>query len=1084
MVLVVAVRLDLLPFRLGASADLVVLMLCGLLLTAAIFLLFRAAPAPPAEEIASNPAVPEVPQAPRAPPPPVGPRVPRDQREVPVFEALAATRATVMALVEQAREACMAPRLDAARHTFHQSAGLIRQRLYAAAQECGAGEQDARRALMDQREGLSALLLGNLEHMRPPATTDVKETVDYLIEHLEAVVLEAPFELLAPEAYEHLHGGPADPLWVGLVKAVKRVWRRLQHRLGRPDAMRTVPYRRLVRRYIAGEMVLRLRGLERQVGRTGFQALQRFEQHLRAEDHLFQLAVEQAERGLARNALRDFLQDRLPELKTDSAQAVQDVDRLGERARGLLEETARGALTDLERAVDLAGTFRLPESRVRFGGLAPQIERIKAEAKAERGAWIEMQNALCDRVRLWLRSDLLRGQMRKHVLSAVLAPAQRLHDRITALLCEASAALIARRDEVAAPPAGGGEWTAGALHGLVVETLRCIERRVERPLESLVVSLTSGPVVDRILKALAESAEPLPESVSVLSEARIKDLAEGRVGRVEPATVRLRAVTRGFFNEHVAVALAEQMRALEQSAEAALEGTREARKLLSFQLGQADLLLQKADPDPDSLVRAKDVISEACSRAEAILYQHITQCAEVGQTLLAALTAAEQRTTDQLWERIHEQVGHRGVGRAVSGAKQGLEAIRGVWRARIVPRLERARAAARHLIQRATQLPAGPVVSGTGAMARALRASRMHRAKLPYIYGKLFSLEPAENEEFIVGRAEELALLREICARPSGGAVAIVGDRGSGRSSLLGAVLQSTPAARAILRLEPVGAIGSAEALVAWLAGQAGVGGVGPAQLAGELAKRELVVVLDGLEQSVERSAGGLAAMDLLADLVVRSSGRCLWLVTVESTLWAVLRETTLLPTSLSEQLLLQPLPAREVEEAVMRRHKLSGLALSFERGRVARLLLRVRPGPRREGGRYFRELRRESRGNPRVALDLWLRSVQAVAGDRLSVERCPRVALSELRDLEPRLGVALALCLAHTAVDLAMLAAATGWDEAEARTALGALEASQLVTGRLDLDGRLVWSVPAEAQGCVARELARRELLPLSEVA
>ena len=1008
-----------------------------------------------------------------------------------------AWRATVQSVVHlrsRVREQAVMPRLARLAAVVHSVGSLARQSVHNASEAVGraSDEADMLECLDRARDQLAEHVRVELDALQPPALAVADEEgargdgelppglLQLLSEEVEPVVRSSAAELDVAEGPRHVTWTADDASWVRAGKRVKAIVRRVEAFLGRPAARRVVPYRRITRRVLAGELVAGLGPVEAMIARAEFKALRRIEGQIRRADDALVAARSRIAEGATSDELREWMHERVGDLRDSSREAQADVLVLAEEPMQRVSEALATALHRIAHMADVAGTFQLRETALRFSAVAPQVRAAIAEARVDRQRWAVRQQAQIDRLRLMVTLIELQGQLRDVVLRKAVGPAVRMHTRLVELMRVARDRVASAKGLISAGPAPaegeevdseeGRERIADELRGLAED----LSRRVERPIQGLVHGLRSGGVVDRLLGALETATAKLPAAVDLLAEPDIADLERARPTSGTPRTVEVREAARAFFDRRVAVRLAEHSRALETSADEALAGLRDASRLLRLRLGR-----DAGADDRERLTR------ETLDGVTERIAHEVAQTTETSAALLIELAGTDGRAVSELWAHL-QSLAHQP---ALDQAVVGLRRLASVAATRVAedPRVVRVRAALKLVDQRlaatrlAVEARADETIGGVGQLRGAMVSLDVATADVPYVYGKLFSLDATENDAFVVGREREIALLRQRLSAPGHGAVMLLGERGSGRSSVVRVALAGRALDRPVLWLDADAPIMDGDSLCAWI-GQAmslDTEACGDADIVGaELRRRAPVIVLDGLERIIERTAGGLEVLQALEALILSTTETALWLATAETAAWPVLCEVGAIEDYFDLVVRLGPLPEQALREAITRRHRLGGLELTWPR--PSPLDPRGWPAAlarRSPADQVFRRLTEVSGGRPRTALQLWLLSLQRLDERSVVASPCPALALPELRELPEHLMPVLHLLLCHGRVDREQVARTLGWTTMASKAALHTLKAAALIEGRPWRDGAMAWALQLSALGVVERELERRGL-------
>jgi hypothetical protein len=255
---------------------------------------------------------------------------------------------------------------------------------------------------------------------------------------------------------------------------------------------------------------------------------------------------------------------------------------------------------------------------------------------------------------------------------------------------------------------------------------------------------------------------------------------------------------------------------------------------------------------------------------------------------------------------------------------------------------------------------------------------------LPAIYRRLFRFEAVDDPRFLVGRDREMQALAEArelweAGRPV--AVLVVGERGSGKTSLVNCAVEGPLEGLAVVRGEFGPRLAGPAAVREFLAGLLGL--PDPAGLEAALQGGRRVLVLEETERTFLREIGGFGGVRELQRLIAATAATTLWVLVINQHAFRFLDAAVRLGASFSHRLDAARASARAVRDAILVRHNLSGLRLRFvrpasERGRLARLRRRVR-GAADPEQLFFDGLARESAGVFRTAFELWLGQIDAV---------------------------------------------------------------------------------------------------------
>ncbi len=258
---------------------------------------------------------------------------------------------------------------------------------------------------------------------------------------------------------------------------------------------------------------------------------------------------------------------------------------------------------------------------------------------------------------------------------------------------------------------------------------------------------------------------------------------------------------------------------------------------------------------------------------------------------------------------------------------------------------------------------------------------------------------------------EQLDALAARLKNRKGGVIAVVGQRGQGKSALLrrlhamfpDTVMASVPAA-------------GADALRARLAVDLGVApdaSLDAVATALDSSERGRAILLDDVHRFIQPVMGGLARFDDLLAVASRHCARTTWILALDDVIWLFLQRARGARPLFDEVIRLVPWREEQIIELLNARTESVGVAPTFER-----LLDKLPPNAdeidKREAlelraANYYRLLWDYATGNPGVALHMWRRSlgVDATgathvrffqAPDTADLERLPDPAIFVLR--------------------------------------------------------------------------------------
>jgi hypothetical protein len=162
------------------------------------------------------------------------------------------------------------------------------------------------------------------------------------------------------------------------------------------------------------------------------------------------------------------------------------------------------------------------------------------------------------------------------------------------------------------------------------------------------------------------------------------------------------------------------------------------------------------------------------------------------------------------------------------------------------------------------------------------------------------------------------------------------------------------------------------------------------------------VIVLEAVERAFLKTAGGFEAVRALMELIDATAPSALWIVVVSARCFELLDAVLDMGSFFSHRINAMGVRSEVLERAILQRHYLSGLKLSFSAQKPG-LLARFgwKNDPQKA---FFASLHRQSGGNFRSALELWQSAIESTEG---GVIRLGQPAAPDFRAVREDLGQA-----------------------------------------------------------------------------
>jgi hypothetical protein len=256
--------------------------------------------------------------------------------------------------------------------------------------------------------------------------------------------------------------------------------------------------------------------------------------------------------------------------------------------------------------------------------------------------------------------------------------------------------------------------------------------------------------------------------------------------------------------------------------------------------------------------------------------------------------------------------------------------------------------------------------------------------QIPFVYRRLFTLEPLTEEKLFIERENELQRFERLWhmdTRP----LAVIGTSGVGKSSFINIAVQRYLSEYKIERIQPDSRITSANQFdTVWRNIQADR----------DADNDTCVYILEDIEKLFLRAPDGLEALKQFCKRVNNSDRQCRWIVSVGTGTWTYFNQILQIKSVFSKTLCLDSFNHDQVAKLIQGRHLMSGYQLRFDD------ILTDTADTHEETiffPEFLDEIYRITKGNLRASLLYWLNAIDAVREDRIHMRSNQGLDLSPL---------------------------------------------------------------------------------------
>lgn len=495
--------------------------------------------------------------------------------------------------------------------------------------------------------------------------------------------------------------------------------------------------------------------------------------------------------------------------------------------------------------------------------------------------------------------------------------------------------------------------------------------------------------IDSLLEEAAGTVAELPEVVNTPTDESIQKLEEGSDEGLEMLEIPVRRLFQFLVETRFVGGIQMGLKAVPRHEQRLLAVAHELERHVAFHLHESEATdVDGAEERQQTLAGVLDTGLPRLDAELDQLRQTITQVRDVFEEQLQLLAesgnAYELGATFQELEQ-HLRLGHGA--RAVHGAHSLLRVGARELKSFMVKLLYR-RSAGQLLAKRRQRYEG--LDAWTRERVQTFIEHHSPRAEvvesLPFYYKQLFYGQATIGDNFWVGRREQLARIGQSIQdhrQGAGGAILIVGDRGTGKTALCQRIAARLLDGFSVSRvIAPMGGSVEMGAFAAGLRKATGLRG-GVSEVLRTLPENA-AVILDDVELWWERSRDGDRIIEELLRGIQRHGEHVLFVLSVSRQALHLMDRFTGLSDLAQAVVECDPLTAEELEAVMLLRHSSTGLTYELDGTPEERL---SQLGKARLFSRYFEY----SGGVVGAALHAWLARVERVS-EQVLITSAPRV--------------------------------------------------------------------------------------------
>ncbi|TMM29920.1 hypothetical protein FDT66_08615 [Polaribacter aestuariivivens] len=283
--------------------------------------------------------------------------------------------------------------------------------------------------------------------------------------------------------------------------------------------------------------------------------------------------------------------------------------------------------------------------------------------------------------------------------------------------------------------------------------------------------------------------------------------------------------------------------------------------------------------------------------------------------------------------------------------------------------------------------------------------------ELPYVYQRLFRSETLQNETLFIGRTEALKSLDtayENFNKNHYAASVIVGEKGSGKTSLIHHFLNQQKKLPKTIFLTPKVNISEPTEFITFLKTSFKKDFETVEEWISFFnSGKQKIIILEDLQYLYFRKVGGFNALHLLANVISATKKNIFWIVTSSKYAFQYLDKSIQISELFAFQIEMNEIDKQTITEALIKRHKISGYNLHFEKPPVAYLTKKFLKSPAEVQQEilkeeFFSDINKIAQSNFRIAFMYWIRSTVKVSGSTIYMRSLKSINTSFLNKLAP----------------------------------------------------------------------------------
>lgn len=282
--------------------------------------------------------------------------------------------------------------------------------------------------------------------------------------------------------------------------------------------------------------------------------------------------------------------------------------------------------------------------------------------------------------------------------------------------------------------------------------------------------------------------------------------------------------------------------------------------------------------------------------------------------------------------------------------------------------------------------------------------------QLPYVYQRLYRVEPIDDDSFFVGRTSELKSLSTSFNNWQVGkysSTVITGEKGSGSSTLINFFLKN-PINIPVHRIKIKQTMHQKKELIVFFNEFMNTNAKTFDELTEQLIEKHSnsLIIIEDINYLFLKKVNGFDALKSYLELISKTGKYIYWINSCKLYAWQFLNKSIRIESYYRNVLKMSKIDENQINKIIINRHRVSGYNILFEEGEMVSSQNKFNKLNELEKQEYlrkafFKELNKFSDSNISIALLYWLRSTKKVENNTIYIGKLSGFDFSFLNNLE-----------------------------------------------------------------------------------